>query len=65
MTFDEFLDASRLPPIGTIVTTPADTQVKVAGYSFGAGRYSAVIEYKGVYVDWCLDQFDDCTWEGK
>lgn len=68
ITFGQFLDANSLPHIGEIVTTPSGFKVEVVAYVFDKMEDYVKVRCEdkvyGVFT-WHLDQFNDCTWEGK
>ena len=68
ITFDEMLISNGLPPIGTIVTTPAGDRVEVMKYEFDVYdkcvKVCLVDSYNCV-VSWTFDSIRRCTWEGK
>ena len=68
ITFGQFLAANGLPLIGEIVTTPSGFEVEVVAYVFDEMEDYVKVRCEdgvnGVFT-WYLDQFEECTWEGK
>ena len=68
ITFDQFLHANGLPPVGEIVTTPSGFRVEVVGYVFDTMEDVVKImsvEDPWVVTRWMFSQIRECTWEGK
>lgn len=66
MTFNEFLQANRLPPFGAKLMTPSGNIVTLVRYEFEANYEHAVVEVRfGVEIYWEFSQVAQCTWWKK
>ena len=66
MTFNEFLQANRLPPFGAKLMTPNGDIVTLVRYEFEANDERAIINVGwGIEVRWKFSQVSQCTWWKK
>ena len=67
ITFDQFLRANGLPPVGEKLTTPNGDVVWVERYVFDEyeDRVEIGLKSNGYVISWLYSQVKECTWEGK
>lgn len=65
ITFQQFLDANGLPPVGARLTTPNGDVVWVERYVFDdyEDRVDVRLKSNDWVINWTYEQVRLCTWE--